>query len=93
MLYLTRAKVEFIRGLSVLVMRKVSHDVGLLTTDILFAHLVDESLAFHRELHSRYEYPEAFPGCLHVLVESEPFRRWISIEKRCIQSIVMSIIY
>jgi hypothetical protein len=74
-------------------MRKISHDIGLLTTDNLFAHLVDESLAFHRELHGKYDYPEAFPGCLHVLVESEPFRRWISIEKKCILSRVMWIYF
>jgi len=74
---------EFTRGLVVLVMRKMSHDIELMASDNLLAHLVDETLAFHRELRSRYYYPDALPGCLRVLTYPDPFRRWLAIEKKC----------
>jgi len=55
----------------------------LLSSDVLFAHLIDETLAFHHELHSVYSYPALLHSCLHVLIQTEPFHKWKTIEKKC----------
>ena len=75
---------EFVRGLTLLVTHKMELDVAqLLSSDVLFAHFVDETLAFHRELRSVYSLPVSSYGCLHVLAGAEPFHRWKNIEKKC----------
>jgi len=72
------------RGLIILATNKMELDVAqLLTSDILFAHFIDETLAFHRELHSVYSYPAPLHSCLHVLIQTEPFHKWKTIEKKC----------
>jgi len=78
------SQVEFIRGLVILVSDKMEQDISqLLSSDVLFAHLIDETLAFHRELQSVYCYPAPLHSCLHVLIRPEPFHKWITIEKKC----------
>ena len=68
----------------ILVTNKMEFDAAeLLSSDVLFAHFVDETLAFHHELHSVYSYPTLLHNCLHVLVQPEPFHRWKTIEKKC----------
>ena len=77
-------QVEFSRGLVILAIEKLLHDVPeLLVMETTFAHVVDETLAFHRDLISVYGYPESQPSCLDVLMEPEPFRTWLAIEKKC----------
>jgi transcription termination factor NusB len=79
----TSALVEFMRGLVALVVNKMTTDMpNILASDIVFAHLVDETLAFHNELRAVYGYPDPLPSCLHVLIQSDPFRMWMSIEKK-----------
>ena len=77
-------QVEFTRGLVVLVMEKLLADIPeLLYDDQLFSHMVDEALAFDKELRSCYGYPIGQPGVLHVLTQDEPFDKWILIERKC----------
>lgn len=77
-------QVEFSRGLVILVMEKLLTDIPeLLYDDHLFSHMVDEALAFDRELRYNYGYPLGQPGVLHVLTQDEPFDKWIYIERKC----------
>ncbi|XP_013168977.1 PREDICTED: RAD50-interacting protein 1 [Papilio xuthus] len=48
--------------------------------DAAFAHAVDETLGFHRELQSLTGYP--LNMALHVLTKAEHFVRWIAVEKK-----------
>ncbi len=48
-----------------------------------FSHMIDETLAFERELRTAYGYPANQLGCLHVLTRNEPFQKWILIERKC----------
>jgi len=75
------------RGLMILVTNKMELDIAqILTSDVLFAHFIDETLAFHRELHFVYSYPASLHSCLHILIQPEPFHRWKTIEKKCEQN-------
>ena len=77
-------KTEFMRGLMILVTNKMELDVAqLLTSDVLFAHFIDETLAFHHELQSVYLYPAPLHSSLRVLIQPEPFHKWKTIEKKC----------
>jgi len=85
-------KTEFMRGLVILATSKMELDVAqLLTSDVLFAHFIDETLAFHHELHSVYLYPAPLHSCLRVLIQPEPFHRWKTIEKKCEHSQLNSV--
>jgi len=71
----------------ILVTTKMRLDISqLLTSDAFFAHFIDESLAFHHELHSVYSYPALLHNCLHVLIQPEPFHKWKTIEQKCRQN-------
>ena len=83
------SQVEFIRGLVLLVTNKMELDITeLLSSDVLFAHLIDETLTFHHDLHSVYSYPAPLHSCLHVLIQPEPFHKWKTIEQKCKQSML-----
>jgi hypothetical protein len=55
----------------------------LLYDEHQYSHLIDEALAFDKELHFSYHYPQSQPRCLHVLTEKEAFDKWIMIERKC----------
>ncbi|XP_068132361.1 RAD50-interacting protein 1 [Hyperolius riggenbachi] len=77
------AKMEFTRGLVMLVLEKLSTDMPcLLYDDVLFCHLVDEILLFQRELHSAHGYPSSLPNCMHILSEDTFFQRWLTVERK-----------
>uniref|UniRef100_A0A8C5R606 RAD50-interacting protein 1 n=1 Tax=Leptobrachium leishanense TaxID=445787 RepID=A0A8C5R606_9ANUR len=77
------AKVEFTRGLVMLVLEKLSVDIPcLLYDDILFCHLVDEVLLFQRELHTAHGYTANLPNCMHILSEEVAFQRWLTVERK-----------
>lgn len=76
-------QVEFSRGLVVLVVEKLMNDIGeLMYDDDLFSNMVNQALAFDRELRTVYDYPEAQLSCLHVLSQPQPFKKWITIERK-----------
>uniref|UniRef100_A0A7N5JBN2 RAD50-interacting protein 1 n=1 Tax=Ailuropoda melanoleuca TaxID=9646 RepID=A0A7N5JBN2_AILME len=77
------SKLEFSRGLMMLVLEKLAADIPcLLYDDNLFCHLVDEVLLFERELHSVYGYPGTFANCMHILSEETCFQRWLTVERK-----------
>ncbi|KAM8972102.1 RAD50-interacting protein 1 [Pelodytes ibericus] len=77
------AKLEFTRGLVMLVLEKLSVDIPcLLYDDVLFCHLVDEVLLFQRELHSAHGYISSLPNCMHILSEETAFQRWLTVERK-----------
>ncbi|XP_063304190.1 RAD50-interacting protein 1 [Pelobates fuscus] len=77
------AKLEFTRGLVMLVLEKLSVDIPcLLYDDILFCHLVDEVLLFQRELTSAHSYTGNLPNCMHILSEEVAFQRWLTVERK-----------
>ncbi|KAM5170991.1 RAD50-interacting protein 1 [Mantella aurantiaca] len=77
------AKMEFTRGLVMLVLEKLSADIPcLLYDDALFCHLVDEVLLFQRELHSAHGYLSSLPSCMHILSEDTFFQRWLTVERK-----------
>ncbi|XP_063783105.1 RAD50-interacting protein 1 [Pseudophryne corroboree] len=77
------AKMEFTRGLVILVLEKLSVDIPcLLYDDVLFCHLVDEVLLFQRELHTAHGYPSSLPNCMHILSEDTFFQRWLTVERK-----------
>ncbi|XP_069621187.1 RAD50-interacting protein 1 [Ranitomeya imitator] len=77
------AKMEFTRGLVLLVLEKLSIDIPcLLYDDVLFCHLVDEVLLFQRELHTAHGYLSNLPNCMHILSEDTFFQRWLTVERK-----------
>ncbi|XP_049639157.1 RAD50-interacting protein 1 [Suncus etruscus] len=77
------ARLEFSRGLMMLVLEKLAADIPcLLYDDNLFCHLVDEVLLFERELHSVHGYPDTFANCMHILSEETCFQRWLIVERK-----------
>ncbi|XP_069485228.1 RAD50-interacting protein 1 [Ambystoma mexicanum] len=77
------ARLEFSRGLVLLVLEKLATDIPcLLYDDTLFCHLVDEVLLFERELYSLHGYLSSLPGCMHILSEESCFQRWITVERK-----------
>ncbi|XP_044132702.1 RAD50-interacting protein 1 [Bufo gargarizans] len=77
------AKMEFTRGLVMLVLEKLSVDIScLLYDDVLFCHLVDEVLLFQRELHTAHGYLGSLPNCMHILSEDTFFQRWLTVERK-----------
>ncbi|XP_030681870.1 RAD50-interacting protein 1 isoform X1 [Nomascus leucogenys] len=80
---LVNARLEFSRGLMMLVLEKLATDIPcLLYDDNLFCHLVDEVLLFERDLHSVHGYPGTFASCMHILSEETCFQRWLTVERK-----------
>uniref|UniRef100_UPI00398E5D8A RAD50-interacting protein 1 n=1 Tax=Pristiophorus japonicus TaxID=55135 RepID=UPI00398E5D8A len=77
------ARLEFSRGLVMLVLEKMSADIPrLLYDDGLFCHMVDEILLFEKELHSAHGYPNNLPNCMHILSEETCFQKWLTVERK-----------
>ncbi|XP_027395495.1 RAD50-interacting protein 1 isoform X3 [Bos indicus x Bos taurus] len=77
------ARLEFSRGLMMLILEKLAADIPcLLYDDNLFCHLVDEVLLFEKELHSVHGYPSTFANCMHILSEETCFQRWLTVERK-----------
>ncbi|XP_069833776.1 RAD50-interacting protein 1 isoform X2 [Dendropsophus ebraccatus] len=80
---IVNAKMEFTRGLVMLVLEKLSVDIPcLLYDDVLFCHLVDEVLLFQRELQTAHGYLGSLPNCMHILSEDTFFQRWLTVERK-----------
>uniref|UniRef100_A0A8C4R3V6 RAD50 interactor 1 n=1 Tax=Eptatretus burgeri TaxID=7764 RepID=A0A8C4R3V6_EPTBU len=76
------AKVEFSRGLVMLMLEKLASDMpSALYDDQLFCHVVDEALQFDRDLAAR-GYPAHYPRTLHVLAEDACRQKWLSVERK-----------
>ncbi|XP_055836997.1 RINT1-like protein isoform X1 [Episyrphus balteatus] len=76
-------RLEFIRGLVQLSIEKLSSDIDEICNDEnLFAHLLDETLAFEAELRETFGYPASFPSAITVITQPTYLLKWISLEER-----------
>lgn len=81
------AKMEFIRGMVILVTEKMKGDLqDIMNDEHIFSHLIDEAILFDRELHDIHGYPHVLPSCLDVLTAGEAFNGWILIEEKFAKS-------
>ena len=77
-------QLEFIRGLMLLVVEKMTSDLPeVLQDDLVFCHVVNETLAFQKELVDSFNFPSAYVTCLRVLTQRDSFRKWLDIERKC----------
>ncbi|XP_035829833.1 RAD50-interacting protein 1 isoform X2 [Aplysia californica] len=77
------AKTELTRGMVMMVMEKIAHDLPELVHDeAKFSHLIDEVLLFESEIRNTYSYPPVLPGCLDVLCSQEALTKWLLVEKK-----------
>ncbi|GFR73909.1 RAD50-interacting protein 1-like [Elysia marginata] len=77
------ARTELTRGLVIVVMEKIIHDLPELAyEEANFSHLIDEVLLFDSELRNTYLYPPILPGCLDVLCLPDALTKWLIIEKK-----------
>lgn len=77
------AKVEFMRALVQLAVEKLHSELPVVQyDDALFAHLVDESLGFERELRDTLLYPQSQPATVFVLTQAQIFVKWINMERK-----------
>lgn len=76
-------RLEFVRGLVQLAIEKMAIDIEVISRDEhLFAHLLDETLAFEHELRDSIGYPASFPSAISVITQPQYLLKWISIEER-----------
>lgn len=75
---------EFIIGLLQSVVIKLDSDLSYFQLeDVVFSHIVDETLAFEHELKKVYGYPNDFPSVTVVLTQAHIFFKWINMERKC----------
>lgn len=78
------SQLEYIRGLIQLPIEKLANDIEEISKNSnLFAHLIDEVLAFESELRETFGYPNSFPSVMSVLTQPQYLLKWISIEEKC----------
>ncbi|KAM7356649.1 RAD50 interactor 1 [Cochliomyia hominivorax] len=76
-------RLEFMRGLVQLTIEKLVLDIEEISRDEnLFAHLLDETLAFEAELRENFGYPASFPSAICVVTQPVYLLKWISLEER-----------
>ncbi|XP_028900927.1 RINT1-like protein isoform X2 [Zeugodacus cucurbitae] len=77
-------RLEFIRGLVQMIIEKLTVDIEAIGRDEqLFAHLLDETLAFEAELRGNFGYPSSFPSVICVITQPVYLLKWISLEELC----------
>ncbi|XP_025419598.1 RAD50-interacting protein 1 isoform X2 [Sipha flava] len=74
---------EFIIGLLQSVVIKLDTDLShFQLEDVVFSHIVDETLAFEHELRKVYNYPNDYPSVTEVLTQAHIFFKWINMERK-----------
>lgn len=67
-----------------MIIEKLTADIEDISRDEhLFAHLLDETLAFEAELRGNFGYPSSFPSVICVITQPAYLLKWISLEERC----------
>lgn len=75
---------EFTIGLLQFVVVKLDSDLShFQLEDVVFSHIVDETLAFEHELRKMYNYPINYPSVTEVLTQPHIFLKWINMERKC----------
>ncbi|EDV95920.1 RINT1-like protein [Drosophila grimshawi] len=76
-------RLEFMRGLVQLTIEKLAADIEQIAQDDhLFAHLLDETLAFEADLRETFGYPASFPSAISVLTQPMYLLKWIALEEK-----------
>lgn len=84
---------DFIIGLLQFVVIKLDSDLShFQLEDVVFSHIVDETLAFEHELRKVYSYPHDYPSVTEVLTQAQIFFKWINMERKC-KKYILSINY
>ncbi|XP_052872786.1 RINT1-like protein [Anopheles cruzii] len=79
----SNVRLEFVRGLVQLAVEKLIIDIEQIVRDeALFAHLIDEVLAFEEDLKQTLGYPTSFPSVVSVLLQPVYFLKWMAIEEK-----------
>ncbi|XP_022164709.1 RAD50-interacting protein 1 [Myzus persicae] len=74
---------DFIIGLLQFVVVKLDSDLShFQLEDVVFSHIVDETLAFEHELRKVYSYPNDYPSVTEVLTQAHIFFKWINMERK-----------
>ncbi|XP_060843962.1 RAD50-interacting protein 1 [Rhopalosiphum padi] len=74
---------DFIIGLLQFVVVKLDSDLShFQLEDVVFSHIVDETLAFEHELRKVYNYPNDYPSVTEVLTQAQIFFKWINMERK-----------
>lgn len=82
------------RGLVQLAVEKLIVDIEHIVRDeALFAHLIDEVLAFETELRNSLGYPNSLPSVMSVLLQPVYFLKWMAIEEKCEYAMPFSLPY
>lgn len=77
-------QLEFVRGLILLVVEKLTSDMAeVLRDDLVFCHVIDETLSFNKELVDAFHLPSSRVTCLAPLMRRAAFDRWLDIERKC----------
>lgn len=80
---------EFILGLLQSVVIKLNSDLShFQLEDVVFSHIVDETLAFEHELKKIYGYPNHYASVTEVLTQAHIFFKWINMERKCINCVI-----
>lgn len=75
---------DFTIGLLQFVVIKLDSDLShFQLEDVVFSHIVDETLAFEHELRKVYNYPNDYPSVTEVLTQAQIFFKWINMERKC----------
>jgi len=84
---------DFTIGLLQFVVIKLDSDLShFQLEDVVFSHIVDETLAFEHELRKVYSYPNDYPSVTEVLTQAQIFFKWINMERKC-KKYILSINY
>ncbi|XP_060856696.1 RAD50-interacting protein 1 [Metopolophium dirhodum] len=74
---------DFTIGLLQFVVIKLDSDLShFQLEDVVFSHIVDETLAFEHELRKVYSYPNDYPSVTEVLTQAQIFFKWINMERK-----------
>ena len=81
---------EFICGLLKVVVEKLEHSIPkIIDDDNAFSHFIDELLLFDKELYMVHNYRSTEHGCLHVLTSDACLQRWVELERKCKNNIIV----
>lgn len=67
-----------------LAVEKLCTDIDeIVEDDGLFAHLIDETLAFEQEVRDTLGYPSSYCSAITVITQAKYLTKWLAIEEQC----------
>lgn len=59
-------------------------DIGEISlNENIFAHLIDETLLFEKELQENLGYPSSCPSVINVITQADYLSKWMALETKC----------